>query len=63
MSLAHNIKRLFFFVGRYAMGTDYKLYKKFIYTYRSTYPELAKIVKQWRFHYFKPHNISKAEQQ
>ena len=45
------------------MGTDYKLYKKFLYTYRATYPDLAKILKQWRFRYFKPHNISKAEQQ
>ena len=34
---------------RYAMGTDYKLYKKFLYAYRATYPDLAEILKQWRF--------------
>ena len=51
------------FGGRYAMGTDHKLYKKFLYAHRATYPDLAKLLKQWRFRSFKPHNISKAEQQ
>ena len=48
---------------RYALGTDYKLYKKFIEAYKDKYPNLEKLVKQWRFRCFKPFNITKAEQQ
>ena len=45
------------------MGTDFRLYKKFLYTYRSTFTDLPRILKQWRFRHFKPFNITKPEQQ
>ena len=48
---------------RYALGTDFKLSNKFIEAYKDKYPDLEKLVKQWRFRYFKPFNITKAEQQ
>ena len=43
----------------------FKLYKKLIEAYKDKYPDLEKLVKQWRFRYFKPFNIkfTKAEQQ
>ena len=48
---------------RYALGTDYKIYQKFLETHTAAYPDLPQLVKQWRFRLFKPFNISKPEQQ
>ena len=48
---------------RYANGTDYRVYLKFINTYKDTVPNLNNLVKQWRFREFKPFQICKAKQQ
>ena len=48
---------------RYAMGRDYKLYLKFLATYKDKYPNLAKTVTKWRFRSLKPFFIRNAEQQ
>ena len=48
---------------RYANGMDYRVYLKFINTYKDTVPNLKNLVKQWRFREFKPFQICKAKQQ
>ena len=45
------------------MGRDYKLYLKFLATYKDKYPNLAKTVTKWRFRSLKPFFIRNAEQQ
>ena len=48
---------------RYAMGTNYKIYLRFIAKHKAQHPNIAKQVTQWRFRQMKPFFITKAEQQ
>jgi hypothetical protein len=54
---------LFHPARRFAMGTDEKIFLKFLARYKTQHLNLSKLVKKWRFRSLKPFYISKPEQQ
>ena len=54
---------LFHPARRFAMGTDEKIFLKFLARYKTQHKNLSKLVKKWRFRSLKPFYISKPEQQ